>query len=94
MENWAELTERLKDVFARGPGSARRTRPGRRVDLAAAPGQPRATVHRIMRSDERWMKLVQQLKSRGKHVCVVVAAMANRFVRWLHHQLLPEPLTI
>ncbi len=47
-----------------------------------------------MRSDERWMKLVQQLKSRGKHVCVVVAAMANRFVRWLHHQLLPEPLTI
>ncbi len=32
-------------------------------------------------------------KPRGKHVCVV-ADVANRFVRWLHHQLLPEALAI
>lgn len=51
-------------------------------------------VHRIMRSDERWMKLAQQLKARGKHVCVVVAAVANRFVRWLHHQMQPEALAL
>ncbi len=51
-------------------------------------------VHRIMRSDERWMKLAQQLQARGKHVCVVVAAVANRFVRWLHHQMQPEALAI
>lgn len=49
-------------------------------------------VHRIMRSDQRWMKLAQQLRARGKHVCVVVAAVANRFVRWLHHQMQPEAL--
>jgi transposase len=51
-------------------------------------------VHRIMRSDERWMKLAHQLKTRGKHTCVVVAAVANRFVRWLHHQMQPEALAI
>jgi transposase len=44
-------------------------------------------VHRIMRSDDRWMKLAQQMKCRGKHVCVVVAAVANRYVRRLHHRL-------
>jgi len=28
------------------------------------------------------MKLAQKLKARGKHICVVVAAVANRYVRW------------
>ena len=51
-------------------------------------------AHRIMRSDERWLKLAQQMKARGKHVCLVVAAVANRFVRWLHHQLLPDALAL
>jgi transposase len=49
-------------------------------------------VHRIMRCDERWMKLALRLKQRGKHVCVVVAAVANRYLRWLYHQLQPEAL--
>jgi transposase len=49
-------------------------------------------VHRIMRCDERWMKLAQKLKGRGKHICVVVAAVANRYVRWLHHTMQPEAL--
>ena len=49
-------------------------------------------VHRIIHLDERWMKLAQQLKSRGKHTCVVVAAVANRYMRWLHHTMQPEAL--
>lgn len=49
-------------------------------------------VHRIMRCDERWMKLAQQLRGRGKHACVVVAAIANRYVRWLHHEMQPAAL--
>jgi len=49
-------------------------------------------VHRIMRREERWLKLAQQLKRRGKHICVVIAAVANRYIRWLHHTLQPEAL--
>lgn len=49
-------------------------------------------THRLMQYDKRWAKLAHQLKDRGKHTCVVVAAIANRFVRWLHHQMQPEAL--
>jgi transposase len=49
-------------------------------------------VHRIMHHHPRWMKLAQQLKSRGKHNCLVVAAIANRYMRWLHHRMQPEAL--
>jgi transposase len=49
-------------------------------------------AHRIMRCDERWLKLACQLKRRGKHNCLVVAAVANRYIRWLHHTLQPEAL--
>ncbi|HEY2839588.1 MAG TPA: IS110 family transposase [Pirellulales bacterium] len=49
-------------------------------------------VHRIIPCDERWMRLAQQLKQRGKHICVVVAAVANRYMRWLHHTMQPEAL--
>jgi transposase len=49
-------------------------------------------VHRIIHCDERWMKLAQQLKARGKHICLVVAAVANRYLRWLHHTMQPEVL--
>jgi transposase len=51
-------------------------------------------VHRIIHCDERWTKLAQQLQARGKHICVVVAAVANRYVRWLHHQMQPEALAL
>lgn len=51
-------------------------------------------VHRIMRCDERWLRLAQQLRGRGKHPCVVVAAVANRYVRWLHHQMQPQALAV
>jgi transposase len=49
-------------------------------------------VHRIIHRDGRWMKLAQQLKARGKHTCLVVAAVANRYVRWLHHTMQPAAL--
>jgi transposase len=45
--------------------------------------------HRLMRFDPRWSALGQSLKSRGKPACVTAAAIANRWVRWLYHQLLP-----
>jgi transposase len=49
-------------------------------------------AHRIMHCDERWMKLAQRLKARGKHTCLVVTAVANRYVRWLHHTMQPAAL--
>lgn len=49
-------------------------------------------VHRIIHLDERWMRLAQQLKARGKHTSLVVAAVANRYMRWLHHTMQPETL--
>jgi len=45
--------------------------------------------HRLMRFDPRWSALGHSLKSRGKPSCVTAAAIANRWVRWLYHQLLP-----
>jgi transposase len=47
------------------------------------------TAHRLMRCDERWAKLGASLKMRGKPGNVAAVAVANRWVRWLYHQLLP-----
>lgn len=49
-------------------------------------------VHRIIHLDGRWMKLAQQLKARGKPTSLVVAAVANRYMRWLHHTMQPQTL--
>jgi transposase len=53
----------------------------------------RATIieaaHRLIRWDERWSRLAQELRSRGKPTCVIVAAVANRWIRWLFHQMQP-----
>lgn len=46
-------------------------------------------IHRIQ---GRWAKLAGKLMSAGKKKNVVVAAVANRWVRWLHHQMQPEAL--
>ena len=40
----------------------------------------------LARLQPRWQKLAQRLKARGKPSTVVVAAVANRFVRWLYHE--------
>lgn len=44
-------------------------------------------AHRLQRRDPRWHALGAQMKKRGKPGSVVAAAIANRWVRWLYHQL-------
>jgi transposase len=64
--------------------------------IKAGNRQLRATLmeaaHRLMRQEPRWMALAQSLERRGKPRCLVVAAVANRWVRWLYHQLQPAKL--
>ena len=49
--------------------------------------------HRLINSAEpRWSKLAANLLKEGKKKNVVVAAIANRWVRWLHHQMLSAQL--
>jgi transposase len=47
-------------------------------------------AHRLMRYDERWAVLNASMRARGKPGSVVAAAVANRWVRWLYHQMQPE----
>jgi len=47
-------------------------------------------AQRLIRFDERWMKLAIKMRSQGKHSCVIVAAVANRYMRRLFHELQPE----
>jgi transposase len=51
------------------------------------------TAHRLIRCDERWTALAARLSGRGKPTGVVVAAVANRWMRWLFHQVQPSCLT-
>lgn len=44
-------------------------------------------AHRLVRFDARWCSLAAALLSRGKSKCQVIAAVANRWVRWLFHEL-------
>ena len=43
--------------------------------------------NRLLWSPNRWSDLGGRLLRRGKRKTVVVAALANRWVRWLHHEL-------
>ena len=45
------------------------------------------TAHRLARYDLRWAKLAAGLRRRGKPGSVVAAAVANRWMRWLFHQV-------
>lgn len=59
--------------------------------IAAGNRQLRSTLieaaHRLMRYDAHWKAFAQRLEARGKKRCVAVAAVANRWVRGLYHQL-------
>lgn len=44
-------------------------------------------AHRIRKRVPRWQKLAAEMESRGKPACVVVAALANRWVRWAYHRM-------
>lgn len=43
-------------------------------------------AHRLMRQDDRWLAMSHRLQQQGKRKCVIVAAVANRWVRSLYHQ--------
>src|SRR5262249_6388644 len=51
----------------------------------------RATIieaaQRLIRTDVRWAKMAACLRARGKPACVAVAAVANRWIRKLYHQM-------
>jgi transposase len=44
-------------------------------------------AHRLGRYDRRWAKLAMGLRMAGKPGSVIAAALANRWVRWLHHEM-------
>jgi transposase len=58
--------------------------------IRAGNPQLRATIieaaHRLIRLDPHRAAVADRLRGTGKPACVVVAAVANRWVRWLFHQ--------
>lgn len=64
--------------------------------IKAGNRQLRATLieaaHRLIRWEPRWIDFAAELARRGKPKCVVVAATANRWIRWLYHQMQPQRL--
>lgn len=44
-------------------------------------------AHRLIRYDPHWGRVANGLKKRGKPTPLAIAAVANRWVRGLHHQL-------
>jgi transposase len=45
------------------------------------------TAHRLMRFDPQWAQLAGRLRKAGKPTNVIVAAVGNRWIRWLYHQV-------
>ena len=58
----------------------------------------RATIieaaHRLIRYDPRWKALAATMRKGGKPACVIAAAVGNRWVRWLFHQVSGGPITL
>jgi transposase len=46
-------------------------------------------AHRLMRLEPRWMALGAALRRRSRSGSLAAAAVANRWVRWLFHQMRP-----
>jgi transposase len=44
-------------------------------------------AHRLKRYDRRWRALAERLRAAGKPGSVIAAAVANRWVRWLYHEM-------
>jgi len=49
-------------------------------------------AHRLMNHDRRWGGLAARMESAGKPKSVITAAVANRWIRWLYHQMQPNKL--
>jgi transposase len=45
------------------------------------------SAHRLCRYEPRWAGLYESMRDRGKPACVAIAAVANRWVRWLFHRM-------
>jgi transposase len=45
------------------------------------------SAHRLIRHENRWERMAIQLSQRGKPTPVIVAAVANRWMRTLYHQM-------
>ena len=61
--------------------------------IRAANGTLRAVIieaaHRLARFDPRWSAFRQRMREAGKPGSVIAAAIGNRWVRWLYHQMKP-----
>ncbi len=44
-------------------------------------------AHRLMQHEPHWKQLAQRLRRAGKPGSVVAAAVGNRWMRWLYHQM-------
>jgi transposase len=59
--------------------------------IKAGDGLLRATLieasHRLQRTEPRWRDLAARLRAAGKAPCLIAAAVANRYVRWLFHRM-------
>lgn len=51
-------------------------------------------AHRLIRFDARWGELAAKMRAAGKPGSVVAAAVANRWVRWLFHQVEGGPIAL
>lgn len=49
-------------------------------------------AHRLRYFSDRWRAFGDELKRRGKPPCVIAAAIANRFLRRLYHEMKPHGL--
>jgi transposase len=49
-------------------------------------------AHRLRRYEPRWSSFSRTLEERGKPVSVIVAAIANRWMRSIYHQLKETPM--
>ena len=58
----------------------------------------RATIieaaHRLIRYDPRWRALAAAMRQAGKPACAIAAAVGNRWMRWLFHQVSGGPITL
>ncbi len=64
--------------------------------IKAGNAQLRAVIveaaQRLVRQEARWQQLYCGLWQRGKPKCLALAAVANRWIRWLFHQVQPGML--
>jgi transposase len=48
-------------------------------------------AHRLIRTSDRWSKLAESLRGRGKPGCVIAAAVANRWMRRMYFDMKKGP---